>query len=261
MAVSSEHLTYAANWLGTKMLCVSPNQVLVESDNTFIPRFSVHELNRNVDMNWVSHMKVEVLKTILSKECMTLTLAIDERMIATALAEPENEDQGGFKAIILDGQHRYEAMRQIIKEMPTIQFNIWLVVYVVRNDAEILSRLETLNRRRNFSESDNDKIAVTQRFLEAFDHYTNRHGATISTRRCVVKVRKSHILKSPKFVALHRMTTTDQFIDRLAQISTKYKCAWEDYADKVPTSVLHDVVAKTQLHQLVDEHAAWLTEL
>lgn len=259
--VSAEHLAYAAQWLGSKMLCTSPNQVLLESDHTFLDRFTIHELNRNVDVNWVSQMKVEVLKTIMSKECMTLTLAIDKRMIATAIAEPENEDQGGFKAIILDGQHRYEAMRQLLREMPALEFNIWLVVYVVSNDAEILSRLETLNRRRNFSQSDNDKIAVTQRFLEAFEHYSNREGESMSTKRCIVKVRKSPILKSPKFVSAHRMTTTAQFIEKLAQVSTQYKRMWDAYAEKVPKSVLHDVVKKTKLHQLVDEHANWLNEV
>jgi hypothetical protein len=76
-------------------------------------------------MNWVSQKKVEVLKTIMSQECMTLTLAIDKRMIATAICEPEQELQGGFKAIILDGQHRYEALKQLLQEMPHLKFKMW----------------------------------------------------------------------------------------------------------------------------------------
>ena len=231
---------------------------MIDSDHTYIDRFAIHELNRNVDMAWVSQMKIEIMKTVMAEECMTLTLAIDKRQIETAMNEPDGHDQGGFKAIILDGQHRWEAMRHLKEEVPGLSFNIWLIVYIVNNDAEILHRLETLNKRRAFSQADNDKIAVTQQFLEAFERL---HTPSNQTRRCVVKVRKSRILKSDTFIAKHRTTTVEDFIARMIDISLQYKELWHSYEEKTRKSVLNDVIRNTKLYQLADDTCNWLKEL
>jgi hypothetical protein len=256
--VTDGHVTYAASWLGTKMLSGNPNQVLIESNQSFLNRFAIHELNRNVDDNWVAQMKIEILKTKMAEECMTLTLAIDKRSIATALNEPDyNEEQGGFKAIILDGQHRFIAMKQLVQEMPSIKFNMWLIVYIVSSDAEIVSRLETLNKRRAFTKTDSDKVATLQRFLEAFQSI---HHVENQTRRCIVKVRKSAILKSEKFTQKHKSTTVADFVDVLNKIAAKYKSSWEERG--LPkNSVLYNVVHDTKLYQLCDEECNWLYEV
>jgi hypothetical protein len=259
--VKPEDVNNAASWLGSSIISSNPNQVLIESDDRFIDRFDIHELNRNVDMLWVSQMKVEILKTIMSQECMTLTLAIDIRMIETAIEKSDKETDNDadtkclFKAIILDGQHRWEAMKQIKQEMPDIRFKTWLIVYIVKNDNEIIQRLETLNKRRCFSQEDNDKVAVVKRFLDAF---AQLHTNTFQSRRCIVKVRKSYILKTEKFIQKHRNTTTDQFRSRIQATSELYKPIWENQQSN---TALAKIIHSTHLYQLVDSTCQWLLEV
>ena len=254
--VTTDIFSFAATILGTKILSCNPQQLLIESDQSFLPRFTIHELNRNVDENWVHQMKVEIMKNAMGKECMTLTLAIDERMIQAAMAEPEGDIHGGFKAIVLDGQHRLAGMNQLIHEMPSINFKIWLIVYIVKNDQEILNRLETLNKRRNFSEADNNKILVTRQFLEAFETV---HGPNHQTRRCIMNVRKSPILKSEEFIKKHRLTTVDKFETKIRVVSEMYKTRVEECGGKKGT--LFEVIKSTGLHQLIDHSCNWLMEL
>lgn len=257
--VTSSHITYATEWLGKKVLSTNPNQVLLESDDTFIDKFAIHPLNRNVDMIWVSQMKVEVLKTVMAQECMTLTLAIDKRLIVQAMTDPDtNEDQGGFKAIILDGQHRWEAMKQLKEEIPTISFKIWIILYIVANDAEIVQRLDTLNKRRSFSKDDDDKVAVTKRFLDAL---SSIHTQEYQTRRSIGKVRKSAILKSDQFIKKHRHTTTKQFQESITSIASTYKESWEASQPYCKSSSLCSTIQATKLYQLVDGTCEWLNKV
>lgn len=254
--VTGEHVDFAASLLGTKVLCGSKNQVLIESNQGFLDRFDVHEVNRNVDTAWVNQMKVEMLKTIMAEECMTLTLAIDERLVKAAMEEPEGEAHGGFKAVIIDGQHRWYAMRQIMAELPKTTFRIWLVVYLVSNDTEIRYRLDTINKRRAFTQDDTDKVAVTMRFLDAFDRFVS--DPALGSKRCILRVRKSTILKSSKFMDRHRNTTSDEFEQMIAGASASFQAPF--YALK-GRSVLHDVVAATGLYQLMDASCQWLLNL
>ena len=126
---------------------------------------------------------------------------------------------------------------------------------MVGNDAEIINRLEALNKRRNFSQADNDKVAVTQRFLQAFETFIDH---TLSTKRCIVRVRKSPILKSEAFIIKHRHTTPEQFASKIMSVGEKYRETWESQDKK---SMLHSIVSKTKLYQLADEKALWLTQL
>jgi hypothetical protein len=254
--VTTKEFSFAASILGTKILSCNPQQILVESDQSFLSRFTIHELNRNVDENWVHQMKVEIMKNAMAQECMTLTLAIDERMIQTAMAEPEGDIHGGFKAIVLDGQHRLAGMKQLVQEMPSINFKIWLIVYIVKNDQEILNRLETLNKRRNFSDADNIKILVTKHFLEAFEAI---HRPAHQSRRCIMNVRKSPILKSDAFIKKHRLTTVDKFESKIRVVSEMYKARAEECEGKKGT--LFEVIKSTGLHQLIDNSCNWLMEL
>ena len=42
--VTPEHVVYAATWLGTRMLSTNPNQVLIESNQSFLNRFVIKKL-------------------------------------------------------------------------------------------------------------------------------------------------------------------------------------------------------------------------
>ena len=231
----------------------------MESDESFIDRFSVHALNRHVDTNWVSEIKVELLKTIMANECMTLTLAIDKRMVAQAVEDPEiHVEQGGFTAIILDGQHRWQAMKQLKEEMSCVKFKIWLVIYIVENDTEIIQRLETLNKRRTFSRSDDEKVAVIKRFLQGF---CELHTEEYQSRRCIGKIRKSPILRSEQFIKRHRTTTAEQFTEKIKVIASQYLEIWDAAKAHTRNNTLYTTIEKTGLYQLVDESCKWLTQV
>jgi len=259
-AVTPESLVYAATWLGTGILSTNPNQVLLESNESFIDKFAIHALNRNVDMNWVSEMKVQLLKTVMAQETMTLTLAIDKRMVLQAIEEPEPNDAqggGGFKAIILDGQHRWEAMKQVKEEMPNIHFKIWLIVYIVENDIEIVQRLETLNKRRMFSRADDEKVAVMKRFLHGFGAV---HTQEYQSRRCIGKIRKSPVLRSEQFIKRHRTTTAEQFTEKIKEIANAYQEIWEA-ARNHTNPTLNLTIQNTGLYQLIDTSCSWLEKI
>ena len=259
MEVTSDHIAHAVKWLGVGILSTNPHQILVESNDSYIHKFSVHALNRNVDMNWVSEMKVEILKTIMAHECMTLTLAIDKRMVAQAVSDPDTQvEQGGFTAIVLDGQHRWQAMKQLKEEMPHIEFKIWLVIYLVENDAEIIQRLDTLNKRRNFSRADDEKVAVVTRFLQGF-HVL--HTDEYQSRRCIGKVRRSPFLRSEQFVKKHRTTTAEQFTEKIKMIAAQYAELWDAAKAHTKNNTLHTTIERTGMYQLMDESTKWLTQL
>jgi hypothetical protein len=260
--VEQSHYIYAATKLGRKILTGGATQILIESDNTFIDMFEVHEMNRNIDEQWVKEMKTEVLKTSIAKECMAITLAVDERMIRRAMTEPDNSEQdGGFKAIILDGQHRVAAMKALKYEMPSLSYDIWLTVYIVEDDNAIIKRLEELNKRRPFTQDDTNKLYVVKRFMEAFEQL---HKKENETRRCIQNVRKSPIIKSLTFIKKHNNTSVNEFITKIQNISIQYKSRWNTIVDnnsKIQNLVLGQVINRTKLFQLCDETHNWINEI
>lgn len=259
MPVSNQHVDYAASLLGTKLLHSKTNQALILSNHTYLDRFDIHEVNRNVDMQWVDKMKTQMLKAVLAQECMTLTLAIDSRLIVAALEEPDNTDNGGFKAIILDGQHRWHAMRQLVKEMPSITFEIYLIVYLVNDDRDIHTKLCDINMRRNFSQADADKVQVTMRFLEAFDSFFNTEDPIMKARRCVLNVRKSPILKSEQFIKKHNNTSVEDFVTKLRDVADEHRGKFEASAGK--RTVPYAVACQTGLYQLLEAQCDWLHDV
>ncbi len=262
--VTDNHLNHAVNMVGTKMLWLSDNQkqALVESDTSFITCFEKHAINRNVNIEWVQQMKVEIMKMAFSKECTTLTLAIHKDSILTVLVDfDENEANGGFKAIILDGQHRWEAMMQLKKEMPDFNMKIMLVIYIVENEDELLHRLRILNKRLTFTQEDNDKVNITKRFIEAFNQIVTPQNMA---KRCIQKVKKSAILQSDAFTNKHKLTTVEKFNKAIIKVSNDY---YEKYTGKLSSdskfckSVTAEVIKITKLYQLVDDTCAWISEI
>jgi hypothetical protein len=208
-------------------------------------------------------MKLEIIKMARTGECMTLTLAIDERDVKIAMEDPEiGMEQGGFKAIILDGQHRWEAMMELLQEIPDMIYNIWLVVYLVLSDEEIDARLKALNKRRNFSQDDTDKVATITRFFQAFDAIIKSENMR---RRCVQKVRKSDIFNTPAFIKKNKHKNVQQFTDALYMIAQSRRQYWETRINetdgKIGKTVLGDVIRSTKMYQLMDETCKWLNEL
>jgi hypothetical protein len=260
--VPVEKLNFAANLLGTRILTSNGTQCLIESNNTFIHFFQKHAINRNVDPEWVKMMKMEIVKMAHIGECMTLTLAIDERDVKLAMEDPEIDvEQGGFKAIILDGQHRWEAMMELHKDMPEMIYKVWLVVYLVRNDEEIDTRLMALNKRRNFSQDDTDKVQTTARFFQAFDEVIKPEN---SRRRCVQKVRKSEFINEPSFIKKHKDKSVQEFKDALHVVAQLHKTQWDVEKARNPklkTNVIGVVIDTTNLYQMIDDSCRWLLML
>lgn len=256
-------LNFAASLLCDhgKIISGGGHQLLLESNDKYLHMFKKHAINRNVDPQWVQEMKIELLKTIACGESMTLTLAIDTRDIEVAIKEPDTEIQGGFKAIILDGQHRWEAMVELKKSNPGLHFNLWLVVYVVSSDSEIEERLKSLNKRRTFSQADTDKVNTLRTFLKTLNDLVTDKNAN---RRCVQNIRNSAALKSETFLNAHKFTSDAEFKAAMIRIAAKYKQMYEEkiIADsKFARSVVADVVNVSKLYQLIEDPAKWLQQL
>ena len=135
-SVNTSHLVCAAEYLGTHILHRNEGkQALVLSNNNFIDMLQLHELNRDIDAVWVQSMKNEILKNVLSGEAMTLTVVIDVREVKRYINNEEHEvgEEPGFKAFIVDGQHRWMAMKELVKEIPSISFPVYLMVYMVQS--------------------------------------------------------------------------------------------------------------------------------
>lgn len=248
----SSALNYAASILGTKIISYKDHQCLIESNNTYIRFFERHPMNRHVDMDWVKELKSEMLSMLLAKECTMIDLAVNINDIETAIRDPDyTKEQGGFKAIILDGQHRIEALKQIVQENKDISFDIWLRVFIVNRDEDIIKRIDTLNKRRGFNQSDIDKQGTVQNFLLAIQQII---GSSNLKRQYYIKIKNSKILNDKNWINKNKLNTTQDFIKKINNISLKYinqyECKIED--EKFNRSIINQTIKDTNMYQFIE---------
>lgn len=257
--VSGNDLAQALNWLGQVVYCNQDGtrQAFLCSDVTYVGRFDLDPANRNINDEWVREMKTEIKALHERNEMMTLTAAIDKRSIAAFIeAKMSGEDLGMFKAILLDGQHRWSALKQLRDEQPGTPFKFFLIVYVVDNDEEIKMRLMQLNKRREFTKADAAEVDGRLRFLKVWNQVTLGH----ENRVCVRRIRNSELLrKVPVIKALMNMSE-DQIYQKIHQVAQKHQAAYEASEDRFKRSMAGKVVRATGMYQLVKDDASWIDE-
>lgn len=255
--VSAADLAQALAWLGNVVYCneSGTKQAFLCSDVSYIGRFDLDPANRNINPEWVREMKKEVLMLHSQNEIMTLTAAIDKRNIAAFIeAKNSGEDLGMFKAILLDGQHRWSALKQLRDEQPGVPFRFFLTVYVVEDDEEIKKRLMQLNKRREFTSSDAAEVDGRLRFLKVWNAVTLGN----ENRVCVRRIRNNELLRKVSVIKALMHMNEDAIRSKIMEIAQKYKQEYEGSNERVKRSVVGQVIRATGLYQLIDANGAWI---
>ena len=263
----NSYMIGAAEYLGTQILHRNAGkQALVLSDNSFIHKLQLHELNRNIDPVWVQSMKNEILKNVISNEAMTLTVVIDVREVQRYINREEGEvgDDSDFKAFIVDGQHRWMAMKELLAEMPALTFPIYLMVYIVENDTELTLRLHILNKRKDFTPNDTYVVELKRRFIAVMERAAGvEHRRRICIRNAVKGFEK-WLLKQTNLENTHSKMTEEYMENAFHQLADEYKSVWEKKKMATPkfdTRMLGKVIIASKLYQLADESHAWMNKL
>jgi len=267
VAVTDEHIRAACDYIGKSILYanspVSPKQIMVMSDLTYLDKFDEHPLNRSTDQNWVDQMMAQMLGVAMKNEVPILDIAININDIKAYLtAMNEGEEVPIYKAIILDGQHRWKAMQKIKSTMPHVNMNIILHVHVCDDADEIVLTLNAINNRRPFTDDHAEMVNMNKRFHDALDAVVTKKN---KNRRCVTKV-KSHIkiLKSPEFFKKYVNYSTEDFKKAIVKIADNYKPKWTEFLtdnEKNARTALYQVVNETGLFQLVDNSHEWIMKM
>lgn len=266
IVVTNKDIETACVWIGKKLLHWNsndnPKQILVLSDLSSIDKFDEHPLNRTTDPDWVSKMTIQMLNLATKNEATTLEIAInknDIRAYATAMSDGETYE---YKVIILDGQHRWKAMREIKNTMPHIKMDIILHVHVCEDEDDIVNHLNAINNRRAFTDVHSEQVAMVSRFFKAVDNIVTPSNRT---RRCVTKLKNSNkILKSAEFNNKFKNYSVADFEQAIKKNAESYKAKWDEYVNadiKHSKTALYQVVYGTKLYNLVDDSYEWLMKL
>lgn len=251
MAVSTDDLKLALNWIGTP-LNITARQALVVSGSAYLEHFDIHPGNRNIDHGWVQQMKSEIVTMTANGEMMILTVAIDFRDIMAFVVNRE-EMLDTFKAIILDGQHRWQAFRELYHEtgMP---INFYVMVYLVNSDEQIKEKLMNLNKCREFTKEDAVEVSARVKFLQVWEEVAK----PCEHRRCIRRIKNSKRLRSVNITNVLAKMTPEDIRNKLFKIAALYYKQFQDTNDKFKKSVPGQVITSTKLYQLSCDDDAWL---
>lgn len=220
-AVVNEALKYVT----TRVLDVSDGgtQAMGVADFSKLDAMKLGSANRNVNAEWVD----DLMRTMFSelhtrKERTLLTLCIDLREVQAALEDPEA--RAAFRAVILDGQHRWTAMRQIRDNHPGVDIPFWVTVNLVRTDAEMHDIITRLERRSPITDIDRLVMEARKRFKDALMLLV---GANNLRRHAFHEAADHPVLREPRVcAALARVPTVDAMRDALARLATEYEARY-----------------------------------
>jgi hypothetical protein len=236
----------------------SSSQIMIVTTNKYIGKFYRHPINRNINEEWVQNIKNSVLNTIMAKESMVINVAFDSRDAKREFYGDPDDTSLGVKAIILDGQHRWQAMMEINEYHPDKVYTVILMVYIVHNDKDIMKRISDINKRLPYSQEDMDRSHVKTTFYSAFEEIVTSDNMK---RRCIQNVCKSSIINDLSFVKKHKNKTKDDFITALNEVSKKYEKIWMGEREKNTRITTGRIIEQYKLYQLTDETCNWMKNL
>jgi hypothetical protein len=247
----------AAKFLGKNIIDNGEHtrQALIVTDATFLDRYTLGSINRNINPQWVSEIKASMRQLYERKERTMCTACIDVRHVKGAIEDPEAARD--FKAVLLDGQHRFSALFELCKEDDKYKtYEFWVVLYLVQNDEEMEQLLRDMDKRIVFTDDDVVTIDVRMRFIKAFKELT----AGQETRRCVTGTLNHPVLRDPKITEILRKLPKEAIKSMIAKTAYEYKDKFEQ--SRLKKSALLDVIEKTKLYQMIEwQSGMWIREM
>lgn len=247
-----------AKRLGGQMFSLgSSSQTMVLTTNKYIGKFYRHPINRNINKKWVENIKKSVLNTMVANERMIINIAFDSRDAESEFYNDTDDTSPGVKAVILDGQHRWQAMMELNEYHPDKEYKVLLMIYIVNNDKDVMRRIDDINTRLEYSQDDMDGSHVKTTFYSALEDIVTSDNMKC---RCIQNVCKYHIINDTTFIKKHKNKTKEDFKKALFEVSEKYKTIW---IDKKKSSIIKTgkIIEKYKLYQLTDENCDWINKL
>ena len=243
--------------LGGEYLSLNNSQILVLSTNKYINKFYRHPINRTVKESHVKDMENAVQQNIIANEVMTLTIAFDSRTAKDQLYENTGDDDLGVSAIILDGQHRFEAMKRI-NRYNKIPYKVLLMIYIVNSDEDIFRRIQDINFRLPFDQNEIDKSETKTAFVKALEDIVTPVN---TKKRCIQNILNSIIITDDNFISKHKGKNKQDFISAIKKVAVDYKEKWNKQKKRMEQSVAGKIIQQCGLYQLVDNTCEWLNEI
>ena len=234
-------------------------QAFGESDFTKLDTMKLGSNNRNVNAVWAD----DLAKTMFSelhtrRECTVLTLCIDTSQLKATLED--DEARASFRAIILDGQHRWTAMRAIRAAYPEVNIPFWVVVHLVSNDAEQQAIIERLERRSPITPEDLGVIDARTRFKNAL---VTLVGVGNLRKHAFIEAADHIVLREPRVcTALARLGPgIDAIRSALERVSIEYEPLYRECHKASLRGSQRAIIRDTRLFFFMADPREWVPRM
>lgn len=260
-ATSPDVLSAALQYVTTRVLDVADGgtQALGASDFSKLDAMKLGSMNRNVDPAWVADLVKTMFNELHAKRERTmLTLCIDLTQVQAALED--DEARAGFRAVILDGQHRWTAMRDIRDAYPGTNIPFWVTVHLVRSDAEQQEIIAKLDRRSRITDVDRAVMESRRRFKDALMCAV---GTANLRKHCFIEAADHAVLREPRVcAALARVATSGDAVRAMIDgCSAAYEGRWADCVKGALKGSQRSIVKATKLYFFMADPREWVPHM
>lgn len=257
--ISNDDLVAVANYLGKIIDHRSGKQILLMGNADTLDKLEIHPCNRNIDQTWVNTLKISLMKLANDNEAVaTIYIAIVKNEVE--MAKRGEDGDFSIKSAIIDGQHKVTALKQIRDQIPDFNFEMYMIVYFVENDKEIMHRIDIINSIRPFNNRDKNDILTRALFKESLEEMLAKR----SRHRFVSYIWKSNILRDQKWTQDLWGKDKIWFKEKILAVSKSYKTKYIQKCKDNPRyikSVIGQTIEEKGLYQLVDDTHNWLWDL
>ena len=250
----------ALEYVTTRVLDVAEGgtQAMGVADFSKLDVMKLGSTNRNVNAEWVQELVTTMFQELNARrERTVLTLCIDTSQLKAAT---EDEDaRAGFRAVILDGQHRWSAMRAIRDAYPGTNIPFWVVVHLVRSDAEQQAIIDRLERRSPITDVDRGVVDARMRFKNALMTLV---GAGNLRKHAFIEAADHAVLREPRVCAgLARLGGIDAMRAALEGVSAEYEPLYRDCHKASLRGSARTVIRDTRLYFFMADPREWVPRM
>lgn len=239
-----------------KPLHSTASQAMCLSSAKYCELYDLSSINRNVDMVWVKEIKKSIIQMEKDKIMTTISVCIDLIDIYSSFEDLDAARH--FKAMIIDGQHRVEAMKQLCREDPTFNYQFFLNVYICNDSNHMQELFLNLNKHLPVSQVNIDEKDTRKRFVDAFSRCT----INCNDRRCVQRTKNHPILRDQNVMTKLSTMTVAQIEEAIYAIAKQYEEEFKNTQKLKPTSMVYKTIKVTKMYQLVDwEEGNWIKRM